>query len=69
VLEQSGLVTRTRDAQHRPVHLNPAALEALTSWLDRYRLDHERRFRALDAMLARTDQSPGKRTASTKRTS
>jgi DNA-binding transcriptional ArsR family regulator len=69
VLEHSGLVTRTRDAQRRPVHLNPAALESLTSWLDRYRLDHERRFRALDAMLARTDQSPRKRTASTKGTS
>jgi len=53
VLEQAGLVTRTRDAQRRPVHLNPAALESLTSWLDRYRLDHERRFRALDAVLAR----------------
>ncbi len=56
VLEQSGLVTRTRDAQRRPVHLNPAALESLTSWLDRYRLDHERRFRALDDMLARTNR-------------
>lgn len=62
VLEGSGLVTRTRDAQRRPVHLNPAVLESLTSWLDRYRLDHERRFRALDAVLART-----KRPASTRR--
>ena len=53
VLEQAGLVTRTRDAQRRPVHLAPAALETLTSWLDRYRLDHERRLRALDAVLAR----------------
>jgi DNA-binding MarR family transcriptional regulator len=54
VLEAAGLVTRTRDAQRRPVHLNPAALESLTSWLDRYRLDHERRFRALDDVLARS---------------
>ena len=60
VLERSGLVTRTRDAQRRPVHLNPAALESLTSWLDRYRLDHERRFRALDAVL-RTNRPPAKR--------
>ena len=56
VLEQSGLVTRSRDAQRRPVHLNPTALESLTSWLDRYRLDHERRFRALDDVLARADR-------------
>jgi DNA-binding transcriptional ArsR family regulator len=68
VLEQSGLVTRTRDAQRRPVHLNPAALESLTSWLDRYRLDHERRFRALDAALVRTSRSQKPR-ASTKGTS
>jgi len=66
VLEHSGLVTRTRDAQRRPVHLNPAALESLTSWLDRYRLDHERRFRALDAVLVRTNRSRRKRRASTK---
>ena len=64
VLEHSGLVTRTRDAQRRPVHLNPAALEALTAWLDRYRLDHERRFRALDEVLERRQRSAAKRTAS-----
>lgn len=60
VLEGSGLVTRTRDAQRRPVHLNPAALESLTSWLDRYRLDHERRFRALDEVLEHTASTQGK---------
>ncbi|ERR671912_383758 len=52
VLEHAGLVTRTRDAQRRPVHLNPAALEALTAWIDRYRLVHEQRFRRLDAVLS-----------------
>jgi DNA-binding transcriptional ArsR family regulator len=60
VLEQSGLVTRTRDAQRRPVHLNPATLESLTSWLDRYRLDHERRFRALDDVLVQASRSARK---------
>jgi DNA-binding transcriptional ArsR family regulator len=52
VLEQAGLVTRTRDAQRRPVHLDAAQLEALTAWIDRYRLIHEQQFRALDALLA-----------------
>ncbi|MFE6965560.1 ArsR/SmtB family transcription factor [Agromyces sp. NPDC057679] len=52
VLEHAGLVTRTRDAQRRPVHLDPAALEALTEWIDRYRLIHEQQFRSLDALLA-----------------
>jgi DNA-binding transcriptional ArsR family regulator len=51
VLEQAELVTRTRDAQRRPVHLNAARLEALTAWIDKYRLVHERQFRALDEVL------------------
>lgn len=50
-LEQAGLVTRSRDAQRRPVHLDAAALERLTAWIDQYRLEAERRFRALDALL------------------
>ncbi|MEV0670008.1 metalloregulator ArsR/SmtB family transcription factor [Mycobacterium sp. NPDC050441] len=53
VLEQAGLVTRTRDAQRRPVHLDAAALEGLTAWIDRYRLDAERNYRRLDDLLAR----------------
>lgn len=55
VLEHAGLVTRTRDAQRRPVHLNPGRLETLTAWIDRYRLSKERQFRTLDAVL---DASP-----------
>ena len=55
VLEQAGLVTRTRDAQRRPVHLNAAQLEALTAWIDKYRLIHEQRFRSLDALLDALD--------------
>ena len=64
VLEQADLVTRTRDAQRRPVHLNPGRLEALTAWIDRYRLIHEQQFRALDALLAQQNlpQSQEKQT-------
>ena len=51
VLEQAELVTRTRDQQRRPVHLNAARLEALTAWIDKYRLIHEQEYRALDALL------------------
>ncbi|GAB3609060.1 metalloregulator ArsR/SmtB family transcription factor [Humibacter ginsengiterrae] len=61
VLEEAGLVTRTRDAQRRPVHLNPGALEELTAWIDGYRLAHERSFRALDSVLAGL-QNPSRRT-------
>ncbi len=52
VLEDAGLVWRTREAQRRPVHLDAAALERLTSWIDRYRLDAEAAYRRLDAIVA-----------------
>jgi DNA-binding transcriptional ArsR family regulator len=52
VLEHAGLVTRTREAQRRPVHLEAAALENLTAWIDGYRLIAERSYRRLDALLA-----------------
>ncbi|MCO4273181.1 metalloregulator ArsR/SmtB family transcription factor [Pseudarthrobacter sp. HLT3-5] len=51
VLEQAGLVTRSWEAQRRPVHLNPARPEALTAWIDQYRLVREEQFRSLDAVL------------------
>lgn len=54
VLESAGIVSRTRDAQRRPVHLEPARLEELTAWIDRYRLASEQRFRSLDAVLSTT---------------
>ena len=52
VLERAGLVTRSREAQRRPVHLDSAALEQLTEWIDKYRLDAERNYRRLDGLLA-----------------
>lgn len=51
VLEAAGLITRSRDGQRRPCHLNPSALEKLTSWIDAYRLTAERQFRRIDAIL------------------
>jgi DNA-binding transcriptional ArsR family regulator len=51
VLEDAGLVWRTREAQRKPVHLDAAALERLTSWIDRYRLEAEAAYRRLDAVL------------------
>lgn len=51
VLEGAGLVTRTRDGQRRPCHLDAAALEALTAWIDTYRLNAERQYRRLDTVL------------------
>jgi DNA-binding transcriptional ArsR family regulator len=66
VLEAAGLVRRTRDAQRRPVHLDAAALERLTSWIDRYRLEAEARYRRLDAVLAADPVPPQRRGATRK---
>ena len=51
VLEAAGLITRSRNGQQRPCHLDAAALERLTGWIDKYRLDTERNYRQLDAVL------------------
>jgi DNA-binding transcriptional ArsR family regulator len=37
VLEHAGLVTRGREAQYRPVRLNPAPLERAARWIGDYR--------------------------------
>ncbi|WP_109211037.1 MULTISPECIES: metalloregulator ArsR/SmtB family transcription factor [Microbacterium] len=68
VLEDAGLVTRSRDAQRRPVHLDAAALEQLTAWIDRYRLDAERAYRRLDAVLAAAASAPSSHTLQNPRT-
>lgn len=54
VLEEAGLVTRSKDAQRRPVHLNREAFDLMTQWIERYRREAEERYRRLDALLART---------------
>jgi DNA-binding transcriptional ArsR family regulator len=54
VLEDAGLVTRTKDAQRRPVHLDADVLDLTTKWIERYRRQAEERYRRLDALLADT---------------
>ena len=45
VLEAAGLVSRSRDAQRRPVHLEAEVFDLMTKWIERYR--------RLDTLLAR----------------
>lgn len=52
VLEDAGLVSRTRDAQRRPCHLEAEVFDLMTKWIERYRREAEERFRRLDAVLA-----------------
>jgi DNA-binding transcriptional ArsR family regulator len=52
VLEEAGVVSRSRDAQRRPVHLEAEVFELMTSWIERYRQRAEERFQRLDGVLA-----------------
>ncbi|RAG80970.1 ArsR family transcriptional regulator [Streptacidiphilus pinicola] len=56
VLEEAGLISRSREAQRRPCHLETAVLDEMTAWVDRYRRTAEERFRRLDAVLASMDE-------------
>jgi DNA-binding transcriptional ArsR family regulator len=51
VLEDAGLVSRTRQAQRRPVHLEAEVFDLMTKWIERYRRLAEERYRRLDDLL------------------
>ena len=46
------MVSRTREAQRRPVHLEAEVFDLMTAWLERYRRAAEERYRRLDDVLA-----------------
>lgn len=52
VLEDAGLVTRRREAQRRPVHLEAQVFDLMDAWIERYRRNVEDRYQRLDALLA-----------------
>lgn len=51
VLEDAGLVSRRREAQRRPVHLEAEVFDLMTKWIERYRREAEERYRRLDDVL------------------
>lgn len=57
VLEDAGLVTKGRQAQSRPVHLEAEVLDLMTAWLKRYRDRAEERYQRLDALLAELSEA------------
>ncbi|AMM30737.1 ArsR family transcriptional regulator [Sinomonas atrocyanea] len=63
VLEDAGLITRSRDAQRRPCHLEPTAFGPLAAWIDAYRVRTEEKYRRLDAVLAAQAEHEGGREA------
>lgn len=68
VLEEAGLVTRSKDAQRRPVHLDAEVFDLMTKWIERYRQQAEERYRRLDALLGHmadnADHTPTRKDAS-----
>ena len=51
VLERAGLIARSRDAQWRPCHLEPAPLKEVADWIGHYRKFWEASFDRLDEYL------------------
>lgn len=66
VLEDAGLVSRGRDAQRRPVHLEAQVLDLMTGWIERYRREAQARYERLDAVLAELE--PGSEPAAARTT-
>lgn len=64
VLETAGLVSRGRDAQRRPVHLEAEVFDLMTTWIERYRQQAEERYRRLDAVLAAMNDTEANPTSS-----
>ena len=56
VLEDAGLVSRSREAQPRPVHLEAEVFDLMDKWIERYRRQAEERYRRLDAVLAQLNE-------------
>ncbi|NYJ06937.1 ArsR/SmtB family transcription factor [Petropleomorpha daqingensis] len=59
VLEEAGLVSRSREAQRRPVHLEAEVFDLMTTWIERYRREAEERYRRLDDVLSSMPDEEG----------
>ena len=68
VLERAGLVSKSKQAQRRPVRLEGQVLDLMTKWIERYQRQAEERYQRLDAVLAGLDAEgeplPGSTTTS-----
>jgi DNA-binding transcriptional ArsR family regulator len=51
VLENAGLISRSRDAQRRPCKIEPAPLKEVSAWVEAYRKLWDERFDRLDDYL------------------
>ena len=58
VLEQAGLISRSRDAQRRPCRIEAKRLEEANQWLERYSAFWEASLQRLDDMLTEIEAEP-----------
>ena len=58
VLEQAGLISRSRDAQRRPCRIEAKRLEEANQWLERYSAFWEASLQRLDDMLVEIQAEP-----------
>ena len=52
VLEDAGLIERSRNAQFRPCRLKAEPLRSISDWADQYRHIWEARFDAMDKIIS-----------------
>jgi DNA-binding transcriptional ArsR family regulator len=58
VLERSGLITRSRQAQYRPCHLERQVLDDTVAWIEEARRVWAERFDRLDTHLRELQATP-----------
>jgi DNA-binding transcriptional ArsR family regulator len=61
VLERSGLISRSRDAQWRPCRLEAKPMQEASEWMEAYRKEWEGHFDRLEAYLEALQQKPKER--------
>lgn len=61
VLENAGLVVKSREAQYRPCKINAAPLKNATNWMEQYREFWEASFDRLEAYLKTVTESKPKK--------
>jgi DNA-binding transcriptional ArsR family regulator len=61
VLENAGLISRSREAQWRPCRLAPQGFKLVADWVEEYRGIWEASFDRLDEYLKRVQREQGKK--------
>ena len=61
VLEAAGLISKGKDAQRRPCHLEAAPLQEISDWLDAYQRFWEHSFESLKEYVKTMQRPPSRK--------